>query len=191
MLGAGSHLHLIRISSLTPLDGHARAERPDPPEASLTEVWAKLRRDASHTRAFWMVTLACGHRSEVVADVDWQPSDGPRRADPKRVEEMAAEWGQHWAAHPEEADSPEAEHDRRMLAQGWPRPATETRCYACSRVRQIVAYEPIGWLATEPKAKLATPRTPSRAMLQRRLRELDAERARLRAQLESSEEDDA
>jgi hypothetical protein len=39
------------------------------------ELWAKIRHDAPHTSAFWIVTLSCGHRSEVCTDVDWKPED--------------------------------------------------------------------------------------------------------------------
>jgi len=46
------------------------------------ELWAKIRHDAPHTSAFWMVTLSCGHRSEVCTDVDWKPEG---RTSPRKV----------------------------------------------------------------------------------------------------------
>jgi hypothetical protein len=87
-------------------------------------LWTKIRHDAPHTSAFWIVTLSCGHRSEVCTDVDWKPEDGPRHASPERVQEMIENSEEYWASHPGAEHEREREHDRRMLAQGWwPDPA--------------------------------------------------------------------
>jgi hypothetical protein len=147
------------------------------------ELWAKIRHDAPHTSAFWMVTLSCGHRSEVCTDVDWKPEDGPRRARSEWVQEMIKESEEYWASHPGAEHEREREHDRRMLAQGWPRPQPETRCFVCSWVRQIVACERVGWLVPRPKPRSSSPKQPSKASLQHCLREVEQQATQLREQL--------
>jgi hypothetical protein len=133
------------------------------------------------------VTLSCGHRTEVCTDVDWKPEDGPCRVNPQRLQEMTAEMEEYWAAHPDEATDREAEHHRRMLAQGWPSPEPETLCFVCSQVRQIVACEPVGWLG--PRAKPSSPKQPSKTSLQRRLREAEEQAVQLREQLAQLEKE--
>jgi hypothetical protein len=130
-----------------------------------------------------MVTLSCGHRSEVCTDVDWKPEDGPRRARSEWVQEMIKESEEYLASHPGAEHERECEHDRRMLAQGWPRPQPETLCYVCSWVRQIVACERVGWLVSRPKPRPSSPKQPSKASLQRRLREVEQQATQLREQL--------
>jgi hypothetical protein len=76
------------------------------------ELWAKIRHDAPHTSAFWIVTLSCGHRSEVCTDVDWKPEAGPRHASPERVQEMIEDFEEYWASHPG------AEHERERSTTG-------------------------------------------------------------------------
>ncbi|MFE2425753.1 hypothetical protein ACFXJ5_03165 [Streptomyces sp. NPDC059373] len=139
-----------------------------------------IRHDEPHTSAFWTVTLSCGHVTDAVApDLDWKPSDGPRRACAKRQQEMIKEFEEFWASHPDWRDEREREHTRRMLAQGWPSPDPERLCYTCPQARFIVAYQRIGWLV----ARKPEPKSPSRASLQRRLQQAEAEADRLRDQL--------
>ena len=147
------------------------------------ELWAKIRHDAPHTSAFWIVTLSCGHRSEVCTDVDWKPEDGPRYARSEWVQKMSEDSEEYWASHPGGEHEREREHDRRMLAQGWPRPRPETLCFVCSWVRQIVACERVGWLVPRPKPRPSSPKQPSKASLQRRLREVEQQATQLREQL--------
>jgi hypothetical protein len=149
------------------------------------EIWVKIRHDAPHTSAFWRVRLVCGHRSEVCTDANWKPEDGPRHVSAERLQEMTAEFEEFWAAQPGVEDDREVAHHRRMLAQGWPRPQTEETCFACCRVRGIVACERVGWLVPpKPKPKEPRlPRPPSKESLQRSLQRAEKRAARLREQL--------
>jgi hypothetical protein len=167
----------------------------DPVESRYPEIdqetWAKMRHTVPHTKAFWTVTLSCGHRSEVCTDAEWKPEDGPRRVSPERLQEMTADSEEYWTAHPDAEHEREREHDRRMLAQGWPMPQTETLCFVCSRVRQIVACERVGWLVPRSKRKPTRPKQPSKAGLQRRLQQAEKEAAQLREQLARLQEKQA
>jgi hypothetical protein len=158
---------------------------PDPVEppdwVSDPDVWTTIRREEAHTSAFWKVTLSCGHATEVVTDLEWKPEDGPRLTSPERLREMQAEWDER----PGDDDDPvEHEHMTRMLAAGFPQPQPEHRCFTCPRVRHVVAYQRVGWLVPrEPEQKAPKSRGPSRASLERRLRQAQAEAKRLRDQL--------
>lgn len=134
------------------------------------------------------MTLSCGHRSEVCTDVDWKPEDLPRHASPERVQEMIVESQEYWASRPGVEYEPEREHDRRMLAQGWRLPQPETLCFVCSWVQQIVACERVGWLVPRPKPTPSSPKRPSKAGLQHRLREAEQQVAQLREQLAQLDE---
>jgi hypothetical protein len=127
------------------------ADPPEPPDWATAEIWMRLRHDQPHTVAFWAVTLACGHVSEVSSDTGWRPADRPRRVSAKRLREMIADF------EATEAESPdwgrEHGHMSRMLAAGWPTPQTETTCYACPRARPVVAYQRTGWLVPRKPAR--------------------------------------
>ncbi|MFD3836701.1 hypothetical protein ACFWWC_10630 [Streptomyces sp. NPDC058642] len=164
------------------------ADPDEPPDDTDPRVWSVIRHDEPHTSAFWEVTLACGHVEEAIApSLDWVPASGPRRAAPERVQQMSAEFEDAWRANPELQTEPDREHTRRMLADGWPRPAPEQLCYSCPQVRMISAYERVGWLVprqrqSEKAASIAP--TPSRSALERRLQKAEAEAERLRAELD-------
>ncbi|MFI0734154.1 hypothetical protein ACH4S9_34925 [Streptomyces sp. NPDC021225] len=149
-------------------------------------TWALIRHDEPHASAFWKVTLACGHITDVIApELQWKPEGGPRLCRAERVEEMTKEFEEYCASTPTALDHREQGHMRRMLSQGWPSPEPECLCYTCPYVRWIVAYQRIGWLiprATEPKRQQSQT-TASRAGLERRLRHAEAEAQRLRSQL--------
>jgi hypothetical protein len=76
---------------------------------------------------------------------------------------------------------PHAEHDARMLNQGWPSPRPEASCFECRSARFIAAYQRVGCLA--PTAK-AAPSATDRDDLQRKLHAAEAKVLRLRTQLE-------
>lgn len=159
------------------------ADPVEPPEWADGETWAVVRRGEPHTAAFWKVTLSCGHVTEVVApSLDWKPADGPRRTSAKRIQEMRAEYDEFWAATPDGQSEHERDHTKRLLAEGWPSPAPEQLCSTCPHARLIVTYERVGWLVPrKPEPKV--PKPPSRAGLERRLRQAEAEAARLRGEL--------
>jgi hypothetical protein len=69
-----------------------------------------------------------------------------------------------------------------MLAGGWPSPAPEHLCYTCSNARLIVAFQRVGWLVPR-KPEPKPPKPPSRASLERRLRQAEAEANQVRRQL--------
>jgi hypothetical protein len=159
------------------------ADPAEPPDWASAEMWAVMRHDEARTCAFWTVTLACGHVTEVaVSNLGWKPDDGPDRVSNERLREMTAEWEQLWAEQPDAQDSRERGHTQRMLADGWPIPAPEDLCYTCPRARVIVAYQRIGWLVPRPpEPKPARP--PSRASLQRQLQQAEAQADELRRKL--------
>lgn len=163
------------------------ADPAEPQHGLDAEDWAKMRHDEPHTSAFWKVTLSCGHVSEVATGPEWKPADGPRRPSPERLEKRRGEWREYLAALAEKGAQPTDNelHHMRMMEQGWPRPFTETDCSSCLRARPIVAYEAVGpLLAPAPKPKASTPAS-SRANLERRLRQAEAEARQLREQLDS------
>jgi len=158
------------------------ADPAEPPDWADPQTWAVLRHAEPHTSAFWTVTLSCGHVTDVVSELGWKPADGLRRVSAKRLQAMIAEFEEFWASDPDGQDRREREHTKRMLAEGWPSPAREHLCHACPQVRFIVAFQRTGWLVPrKPERKL--PKPPSRASLERRLRQVEAEAARLRDQL--------
>ncbi|MEU4351743.1 MULTISPECIES: hypothetical protein [unclassified Streptomyces] len=168
------------------------ADPVEPRHGLSPQEWAAMRHDKPHTRAFWKVTLACGHITDTIApSLEWKPADGPRLTDADRVAEMTEEFEEFWASNPTGQSPREREHTRRVLAQGWPRPEPEELCYTCRWVRWIMAYQRIGWLI--PRAKQPQrQQPPSRATLERRLRQMEAEAKQLRtqlAQLDSHTED--
>ncbi len=135
------------------------ADPIEPPDWADEKSWAVLRREVPSTSAFWTVTLACGHVTEIVADLDWKPADGPHRVTAARQQEMTKEFEKFWATQPGGQSEREREHTKRMLV---PR---------------------------KPAPKPPTP--PSRVALERQLRRVDAEAARLRerlAQLDTAEQ---
>jgi hypothetical protein len=133
----------------------------EPPDLAAAEIWMHLRHDEPHTAAFWAVTLACGHVSEVSSGTGWRPADGPRRvsAETEGLREMIADFEATGAEGPDWGR--EHGHMSRMLAAGWPIPETETACYACPRARPVVAYERTGWLVPR-KPVPKPPKTPRR-----------------------------
>jgi hypothetical protein len=159
------------------------ADPTEPPDWASAETWAVMRHDEPRACAFWTVTLSCGHVTEVaVSNLGWKPDDGPDRVSSDRLREMTTEWEELWAEQPDAQDPREREHTQRMLANGWPIPASEDLCYTCPRARFIVAYQRIGWLVPrKPEPKPARP--PSRASLQRQLRQAEAQANELRRQL--------
>jgi hypothetical protein len=159
------------------------ADPAETPDWASAETWAVMRRDEPRACAFWTVTLSCGHVTEVaVSNIGWKPDDGPDRVSNERLREMTAEFEQLWTEQPDAQDPRERDHTQRMLADGWPIPAPEELCYTCPRARVIIAYQRIGWLvprASEPKPA----RPPSRASLQRQLRQAEAQADELRRKL--------
>jgi hypothetical protein len=123
--------------------------------------------------------LSCRHAAETRMRTDWQPGEEPRqpsaaklRAIRRRVETLGEEV----------VDEETANHLRRMAAAGWPDPDPETFCMTCSWARPIVAYERVGPLLP-PLPKPRAPRAPTRASIERRLRQAEREAKRLSEQL--------
>ncbi len=95
---------------------------------------------------------------------------------------MTAEFEEFWASDPDGQDQRQRQHTKRMLAEGWPAPAPEHSCSTCPQARVIIACQRAGWLVPrKPESNL--PKPPSRASLERRLRQAEAEAGRLRDQL--------
>jgi hypothetical protein len=158
------------------------ADPAEPPDWADSETWVVLRHDEPRISAFWKVTLSCGHVTDVVSELAWKPADGPSRVSARRQREMTADFEEFWVSDPNRQSDREREHTKRMLTAGWPIPAPEHLCYACTEARVIVAYQRTGWLVPrKPEPKL--PKPPSRASLERRLRHAEADAAQLRSQL--------
>lgn len=159
------------------------ADPAAPPAWADAEIWALLRHDEPHTSAFWTVTLSCGHSTEVpVSGLGWRPADGPSRVSAGRLLEMTTEFEELWAQQPDVEPQRERAHTQRMLAEGWPNPSPEHHCYTCLWARAIVACQRIGWLV--PRTRVPElPKPPSRASLEQRLRQAEAQTEELRRQL--------
>ncbi|MFE7421122.1 hypothetical protein [Rhodococcus sp. NPDC057529] len=148
------------------------------------ETWKKIRHDEPRSSAFWTVTLACGHATEVVSELQWQPSDGPTTVSAKRQRDMTDEFEQLWAMDPDNDSDRDREHTRRQLAAGWPRPAPERLCYTCPHVRTIVTYQGVDWLLPRKKShKEKAESRPSRKKIEERLAKAQAEMKALQDQL--------
>lgn len=144
-----------------------------------------LSRDEPVIKALWKVRLCCGHIGTQCTDLSWRPGNGfptsvnldtpQKRTDAyNRIEEARGRISPH-----------ELDHWQRMIDLGWPEPSPEGRCYSCPRAKAIIAYERVGPLVPPPKPPgAAAPKTvPGKSALTRRLREVEAEAARLREQL--------
>lgn len=123
------------------------------------EVWAKIRCAEPRTYAVWRVKFDCGHHTDQVSDLDWNPGDSPKLATIKRTNEMVQELEEYWAAEPAESRTEEADrdHTRRMLQLRWPRPEPEQGCFTCTRVFRMIGYQRIGWLIPRPKPAKPAP----------------------------------
>jgi hypothetical protein len=167
--------------------GDRKDDRPpdpvEPPErwADLgPEFWARFRRD--RPRAVWSVTLSCGHTTTVtVDDLAWKPADGPVRRE-VTPDELAKEFARLDEGGAQGVDNKLVEHAKRWWADGCPEPGIEAACHTCTVARQIVAYQPVGWLA-QPKQKPKVARPPSRETVKRQLREAERQVAALQEQL--------
>lgn len=144
------------------------------------QTWAAVRRADPRTCAVWTVTLSCGHVTDSVTDLRWEPAHGPARVSAERQQELTAEFDELPESSPENLR--EREHTKRLIAAGWPRPQPEKLCHTCPHVRFIIAYERVGWLVPR-KPKPKPPKPPSRAAIERRLRQAEADVDRLRDQL--------
>lgn len=126
--------------------------------------------------AVWDVLVSCDHFGHQTAELDWDPSEGPRHQKCKKwrgLDEMLEVVAQ--------GDPDKENYWRRMYAEDHPEPAPFVYCYTCARIRSIVAYQRIGWL--EPKPKPAKPKPSPRTAMERRLKKLELEAADLRERL--------
>jgi hypothetical protein len=73
-----------------------------------------------------------------------------------------------------------------MIELGLPSPQPEVRCSECEGAHAIASYERVGWLVPPPaprKPRQSNPGVPTREeLLQQRIRELEAENARLKGE---------
>jgi len=160
-----------------------------PASTGADELPAALRRDEPETKASWKVRLCCGHIGTQLTELSWRPGDGfPGQAGFDTPHKRADAHGRFEEARGD-IDPQELEHWHRMIDLGWPEPAPEDACQACSWAKTIVAYERVGPLVRPPRT--ATPRKgPAKSTLTRRLREVEAEAARLREQLDDLQKGD-
>jgi hypothetical protein len=164
-------------------DEPSPGERPDKGD----ELAVRRAKRDRRAPARWEVTLSCGHVTEVVVeDGEWTPAVGPvrREVSPERLARENARLDADLAERQDgDAHLVEmVEHTRRWWSDGCPRPATEAICHACDEARQIVAYEPVGWLVTRSAAQ-GLQAQQTRATLVRRLRAAESEADRLRERL--------
>lgn len=174
-------------------DWGQRSERefpadPAEPQYGFTpEEWALVRRDKPHSSAIWRTRLTCGHQCQVHTDLDWRPEDGPRYLPKERSRQLQAEWRAEW---PKELPSSGMHYLYQVILAGSPRPAPFRSCRLCSEVRSVVLYEPVGWLTSQQSKAVAPKHRRSRAAIESELKRAEAKAARLRAELESSSQDD-
>jgi hypothetical protein len=160
------------------------ADPIDPPHywKDNPEIWARLRKPEPHQTVRWVIRLECGHYSNDISSVDFDPKAGPKRASAERLAEMKSEWAEYRVNEPAAVGDPNEAHHLRMLDEGWPIPQTEEHCYWCAGgTGMITAYQRLGWLEDVPKPP--KPPKPKRQALEERLARLEAEEAQLRREL--------
>ncbi len=183
--------HKAREPYRTVLEYISRKEHTFPARTG-DDVPEVLRRDEPETKALWKVRLCCGHIRTQCTSLSWGPGDGfPPSANFATPAERAEAYGRIEEARGHISQQ-ELDHWQRMIGLGWPEPNPEGRCYSCARAKTIIAYEPVGPLVRPPKRpRTAAPKTgPGKTALARRLREVEAEAARLRAQLDDLHQGD-
>jgi hypothetical protein len=154
-------------------------EFDDEPE----ESWADVRQVEPKTVAEWTATLTCGHGMKTTKDLDWTPDQGVIRS-PETVADIRAR-------HAKRGVEPSG-WIAKSLAAGWPDDALDMDCRLCPIVRKPVAYEPLGWLVPPPKP----PRKPRqykspKELKAARLKQVEREAKRLRAELKALEVEEA
>lgn len=161
-------------------------EHPEPPEPpdwwdGSAESWEQIRTKEAHVYAKWTVRLDCGHLGSTLTDPGWQPGSEPQ-TNADRAETLCGkiEASDLFSNEPEERA-----HWLRMIELGPPSPRPEVGCSDCEGVHAIVGYERAGWLVPPPvmsKPRQPKPRTPTQEeLLQKRIKELEAENTRLKA----------
>lgn len=166
-----------------------QAQPSEPPDwcADTPELWERVRAKEARIYARWTVRLGCGHLGTTLTDPGWRPSSEPR-TDADRAETLRGdmEAGDLFSGEPEEQA-----HWLRMIELGLPSPQPEVSCSECEGVHAIVGYERVGWLVpppTPPKPGQPKPRTPPgrncwrRGSKKKRIKELEAENARLKGE---------
>jgi hypothetical protein len=147
------------------------------------EVDGVIHRGES-VHAVWDIVLSCGHFDTELTEPDWKAEDGPVRnnENQRSLEEILQVLAEN---------QDDEGYYRRMHAENWPKPVPFTRCLICARIRAVVAYERVGWLAAKPKPiKPPEPVPRPRKTIERQLKKLEAEAAQLREELKNRPPDD-
>ena len=144
---------------------------------------AHLGRDPETVR-YWTVQLECGHVDEQVTPLDWKSEDGRRQTAPNDPDEVARRKAR--MKQVKDCLSP-GEYARalRQIEQGHLEPDPMTACWLCGYQRPIVAFQRAGWLLpAKPVSATPAPEPPAarptRAQLEQRVTDLEAEVARLK-----------
>jgi hypothetical protein len=122
----------------------------------------------------WKVLLSCGHLDHALSNPDWSPEQGHSRNVEmyEKYQEMI-NTGQL---------TPNYWHKARMINGCAMEPETHTGCFDCVYQRRIISYDPVG-----PLTWTGDPERPSRALLQRRLKDAEARRDQLQHDLAMAE----
>jgi hypothetical protein len=140
---------------------------------------------APETVGYWTVELQCGHLERQTTPLGWKPQDGHQQTaptDPAEVTRRKARIEQV----KDVLGAVEYAHAVRRIEQGHLQPDPMTTCSTCSIEQPIVAFQRVGWLVpanpvkTMPVATPAVAGPPSRAQLEKRVADLEAEIARLK-----------
>jgi hypothetical protein len=164
-------------------DGEVPPDPADPPEwwDGDPEVWSLTRH--LEPRAWWAVTLACGHPERVITALAWQPADGITR---RPVADAEQQRRRDWLLAKAEADGDE--HTRRYIIDGFPEPDPFTECHTCTRARKITGQEYVGPLV--PPERKPRPAPDPKTVLKRQLRDAERQAADLRRQLAALDPDE-
>jgi hypothetical protein len=150
------------------------------PRSSAAAAWAERRHPEPYAKAFWNVTLSCGHAyNRVLTDADWKPEDGISRQPRPDTD------SQRRRRHQEILDNEQVDEDTKArIRDGCPTPDPMQDCPMCAWSRQITAYEYVGPLVPPPPPP-RKPRKPvdPRVALKRRLREAERDAKLLRAEM--------
>jgi hypothetical protein len=136
------------------------------------------------TVGYWVVSLECGHLEKQITPLEWKPEDGHQQTAPNDPDEVARRKARIERVK-DCLGAAEYTHAIRRIEQGHLEPDPMTTCWVCGCEQPIIAFQRVGWLVpAKPMKKVPAGEIPvarpTRAQLEKRLADLEAEVARLK-----------